>query len=349
MQADFAGLDAVQHLLEAFCVDRLVQAIVHGLRDQRVVRDFQRAGQIFLAADLGGEDGGEQIVGDHPLDVGRHLLAAASARHGQGARGGPAPAGVPEGRVEHGLAQRLLDIARLEVLERLLEREGLRGAEREDDRLFVGGGLELEVEAHAEALAQRQSPGAVDRRAERGVDHQLLSARLVEEALEHDVDIGGHDAQRVVGRAQVFEHLPGGGGVHPAAALQPGARRLEVVELGGDVAAQLADRCGKLDAAARRFAEPEGDRGGRAVGVLDPHHAFALDPADPPGGGAEQEDVAGLALDGEVLVDRADERAFRLFDDAEVARFGDHAAVEQRGQPRGAARAQHAVDAVAVN
>ena len=349
VEADVAGFDAVQDVLEAFGVDGLVEAVVHGLGDQRVVGHFERSGEVFLAADLGGEDGGEEVVGDHALEVGWDLFAAAAAGHGQGAGRGPAPAGVPEGGVEHGLAQGLFDVGGLEVFEGFVEGEGLRGSEGEDDGFFVGGGLQLEVEADAEALAQGEAPGAVDAGAERGVDDQLLAAGFVEEALEDDIGVGGHDAERVLGRAEVFEQLLGGGGAHSAAALELGVRRFQVVELGGDVAAQLADGGGEFDAAAGRFAEPEGDGGRRAVGVFDADDAFAFDAANAPGGGAEQEDVAGLALDGEVFVDGADERAFGFFDDAEVAGFGDHAAVEQGGEAGGSARAQHAVDAVAMN
>ena len=85
------------------------------------------------------------------------------------------------------------------------------------------------------------------------------------------------------------------------------------------------------------------------MGVFDAHDAFAFDASDAPGRRAQQEDVAGVALDREVFVDRADEGAVRLLDDAEVAGFGNHAAVEQRGQAGGASRAQHLVDAVAMD
>src|SRR6185437_14871898 len=46
-------------------------------------------------------------------------------------------------------------------------------------------GLQLEVERAAEALAQRQPPGAVHPAAEGRVDDELHAARLVEEALEN--------------------------------------------------------------------------------------------------------------------------------------------------------------------
>ena len=52
---------------------------------------------------------------------------------------------------------------------------------------------------------------------------------------------------------------------------------------------------------------------------------------------AEQEDVAGDALDGEVFVDGAHEGFVRFGDDAEVAEFGNGAAVLQGRQAGGAA------------
>ena len=62
----------------------------------------------------------------------------------------------------------------------------------------------------------------------------------------------------------------------------------------------------------------------------------AGDLQDPPRRVAELKDVAGLALDGEVLVERADERVVRLEDDAVVGDLGDGAARGLREQPRAA-------------
>ena len=127
-------------------------------------------------------------------------------------------------------------------------------------------------------------------------------------------------------------------------------RHFEVIELRGDIAPQLPRPpsrvrcCGRALRRARR-----GSWAARRARSSTRTTTLALDAANSPGGGAEQEDVARLALDRKVLIDRADERALRLFDHAEVAGFGDHAAVEQRGQPRRAARTQHAVDPVAVD
>src|SRR5437870_3072378 len=92
-------------------------------------------------------------------------------------------------------------------------------------------------------------------------------------------------------------------------------------------------------------AEPERHVGRLTLGVLDPHRA-ALDAADAIGGVAELEDVAGEALDREILVDRADDLVFRLEQYLVVGIVGDRAARGQRGQPRAAPAAQHAVDRV---
>ena len=89
---------------------------------------------------------------------------------------------------------------------------------------------------------------------------------------------------------------------------EPAQRRAAAgigAEVGGDLRAQARDRGGQLVAAAGRLAEPERDRGRRALRVLDPHGA-ALDAQDAVRAVAELEDVAGQALDREVLVDGAD-------------------------------------------
>ena len=82
--------------------------------------------------------------------------------------------------------------------------------------------------------------------------------------------------------------------------------------------------------------------------VLDPHHA-ALDAQDAIAPVAELEDVAGEALDGEILVHGADDVALGLEQDLIVGVVGDGAAGGERRQPRAAPAAQHAVDGVVVD
>src|SRR2546422_3089171 len=112
----------------------------------------------------------------------RSLLAAARAQHGERPGRVPAPARAEHRRVEHRLHQQVLRRLGLQVLEHVLEREAVLGAERQHDRVLGGGRLQLEVEAAAEPLAERESPGPVDPAPERRVQHQLHPARLVKEA-----------------------------------------------------------------------------------------------------------------------------------------------------------------------
>src|SRR6185436_6720641 len=73
-----------------------------------------------------------------------------------------------------------------------------------------------------------------------------------------------------------------------------------------------------------------------------------LDAADAPRLVAEQKDVTGHALDGEVLVDAADKNVGRLLDDIVVGGIGNGAAAGDRREARAAARPQHLVNAVAM-
>ena len=56
----------------------------------------------------------------------------------------------------------------IQVARDFLEREAVRGRQRQDDRVLGRGRLQLEIELAAEALAQRQAPGAIDAAAETG-------------------------------------------------------------------------------------------------------------------------------------------------------------------------------------
>ena len=121
----------------------------------------------------------------------------------------------------------------------------------------------------------------------------------------------------------------------------------DVGRAGGDLLAQFADAVGEDGGALRGFAEPEGQAGRRAVGVFDEDAAGGFDALDAPAGVAEQDDVAGAGVDGEVLVERGDLYAFGLQDDAEERGVGDGSAVGDGDRARAAARVELAVDAVA--
>src|SRR5690606_36200037 len=66
---------------------------------------------------------------------------------------------------------------------------------------------QFEVEGAAEALAQRQAPGAIDAAAEWRMDHQLHAAGLVEETFENDFPLGGQRTERGLARRQIVNDL----------------------------------------------------------------------------------------------------------------------------------------------
>ena len=90
--------------------------------------------------------------------------------------------------------------------------------------------------------------------------------------------------------------------------------------------AQIADRLRQLVAPRRRFAEPERNGRRRALARRRRAPSPGADLQHPPRRVAQLEDVAGDALDGEVLVQRADERVVGIEDHAIVGDLGNRAA-----------------------
>src|ERR1700733_2328501 len=84
----------------------------------------------------------------------------------------------------------------MEVACYLPQLEAMHGGQRQNNSVFGRSGLQLEVEGPAEALTQRQTPGAVDPTAKRGVDDELHAAGFIEEALEDDGVTGWQRAER---------------------------------------------------------------------------------------------------------------------------------------------------------
>ena len=204
---------------------------------------------------------------------------------------------------------------RMQVARDLDQREAVAGRQRQHDRVLGRRRLQLEVELAAEALAQRQAPGAVDAAAVGRVDDQLRAAGLVEEALHaRCVCCVGSAPSAACVRAEVVDELaPPASSSRPtlvASATSRRGRRSPSAARSAlrDLRAQARHAERQLVAAARRFAEPERDARRRALRVLDAH-AARLDAQDAVAGVAELEDVAGQALDREVLVDGADRDA----------------------------------------
>ena len=346
---DAARLESGDDLGEALDVHGLVEAVVHRLADERVIGDLDRSGRVLLAADELREDRGHQVVGLHALDRRRVLATAPEAQDDERAVEVPAPAGREHRREDRRLAQHALDRLRRQEPTHGVERERVLRSEAEDDGVVGRRGLQLEVEADAEALAQGEAEAAVDPSAEGSVDDELHAAGLVEEPLEHEVLPGGEAAEGEARGGEVADGHRGGLPVDAGVLHEPvhGPVRFTGGEQSVEALSDLRDLGAELVGAGRRLAQPERHRRRRAVRVDDPYDA-GLDAADAPRRRAEEEDVAGGRLDRPVLVHRADERVVGVGEHAVVGGLGDGAAAGERGQA-GAPLAPHlAVDGVAV-
>ncbi len=209
------------------------------------------------------------------------------------------------------------------------------GAEGEDNRVVVRRRLQLEVERHAEPLAQRQPERPVDAPAEGRVDDQLRALGVVEAPLDHDALTGRQVAERLESGRAVGDDLLGHLGRHPGALAHEPARcvAVGVAQERLESAAQVAHGLGELGRAGRCLAQPERDRRREVTGVVHAHGAD-LHLGDAPRVRPEQEDVSGRGLHREVLVHRADRHPIGIEDDAVVAGLGDGAAAGQCRQAR---------------
>src|SRR6266850_2383603 len=80
------------------------------------------------------------------------LAAAAPARNRQRARRVPTPANIEHGRVQQRLGQDVTDSFGIEILKNRFQRKAVRRPQRENDRVFGGRGLQLEIESAAETF-----------------------------------------------------------------------------------------------------------------------------------------------------------------------------------------------------
>ena len=140
------------------------------------------------------------------------------------------------GDARDGLLEEVLCGVLAEELEDVGEWEAMLLGERDVDAVVGGGGLQLEVEAAAEALAQREAPGLVDAAAEGGVEDELHAAAFVEEALGDDGGLGWDGAEDGAAGDDVGDELLGTAGAEAAVFHQPCSRGSNFGVNGRDVA-----------------------------------------------------------------------------------------------------------------
>ncbi len=225
---DGAALDLREQPRQAVHVHRLVQTIVHRLFDQRVIGKLDGSGAVVLAHHLLGKNRGEQIFGAHALERHGNLAPAAVAQDRQRPARVPAPAVVEHRRSQRGLGQVVFENRGLEHGEHIAQRKGVLFDQRDANAVVGGRRLQLAVEAHAKALAQRQPPGAIDAPAPGRMKNELHAAGLVEEALGDDFFLRRHGAERGDGFGDVIDDLLGGARRHGNFRDQPARRRAAI-------------------------------------------------------------------------------------------------------------------------
>ena len=134
--------------------------------------------------------------------------------------------------------------------------------EREQNRVFGSRRLQFEVELPAESLPQRKTPRLVDPAAERRMQHELHSAGLVKEPLEHQRLLRRDDAKRAAAFGKVIDDLLDGAGGQSRLAGEPVATASAATPAHDprcvvDRSAKIADGARQLIASRRRFAKPE--------------------------------------------------------------------------------------------
>ena len=226
------------------------------------------------------------------------------------------------------------------------------------DAVVGGGGLELEVEAATEAFAESEAEGFVDAATEGSVQDELHAAPIVEEALSDDCGLGGDGPESGAAGDDIGYELsgttftdaaffdePSDGGVY----FGIGGRDVAGDDVGGagrDLFAEFADAIGENRGALRGFTEPERQCRWRAVRVFYEDTADRFDTLDAPAGVAEEDDVAGRGVDGEVLVERGYLQTLRLEDDIVKICFGNGSAIGDCDHAGAAARMEMMLDAV---
>ena len=172
-----------------------------------MIGNFAVAGDVFQTGKLVGKNGGQQIFRFHALQRRGNFSAAALARQGERARRVPAPANRKHRRIQQRLDQEFRGrscCSSNETLRRAETNAACRAKARWRRRWRR---LQFKIERAAKTFAQRQSPGAIQPRAERRMNDQLHPAGFVEESFHHEFLLRRNDAQRLKRCAEIIGQL----------------------------------------------------------------------------------------------------------------------------------------------
>ena len=308
-----------QHLLQRRHVEDVAQDLAVGLQDDR-----ERA----VAAGHGQQVGGALAL--HPQ---RRALAGPPSRQQQRARSVLPEVGGEQRRPAQRAHQDVVDLVRAEHEQLVGGR--LRRIGQAQGNAVIGPDRLHRTPLLGQPRLDGHRPRGVDAAAERRQQAQPPVAKLVAEALDHQLAIGGQGAGRLALLAEVGDQVACGQLVQGVVVAQPcrggiGLHRLELAQEG-------ADRPPQLDRPANPIALPEGHLAGLAGGGRH-EHAIRLDLLDPPRAGAQQEDLADPRFVDHLLVQLADAPALAALvagqEDAVQAAIRDGAARGDRHHPR---------------
>lgn len=331
-QPDPAGFDVAHEFREPGDVEDVLEAFADRFQD-----DGEGA---ELRCDL------EQLCGALALLPQRGAFAGAAARQQQGAGRALAEPGREQRRAADLVGDDPADLALLErhvrradgrlfavvresrqrcrVLDRTVRRvlrQILCGVEvqevqahqvgiRQPEHDAVVGMHHLRVHAVplGEAGTQRQRPRRVHLRAERGMDHDPPVTQLVTEPLDEDGPVVRHMAAGAALFVDVRQGVVGGPGVEAGGEQ---SRAGVLLRQSADLAEERTQSAPQLQRAAQLVALPERQPAGNAGGGRD-QDPVTGDVLDPPGRGAEREDVADPRLVHHLLVELTDPAAALL-------------------------------------
>ena len=289
----------------------------------------------------------------------RNFLAALKPQKGERAVRIPTPAGAENWRSQGCLLQNRLHGFGVEEMENVAEWEAVLLGKRYVQTIVGCRSLELKIEAAAETLAQGQSPGFIDARAERRMDDQLHASAFIEKAFGNDGALGWDIAENGAALKNVLNGLGGSRFIEATFLDQPGNGFCDprilwrerdgrnAVQTLADFVPQLGHVKRKLLRPCRRFPIPEWNGWRRSMRIFDQHPTrpsfYAM---NAPGGVPQQHYVASVALDREVFVERANDNPFRSGHYGEQRGFGYGAAAGNCGQSGSSTGAQLSVYAI---
>ena len=161
--ADGAVFDATKESYQAFKVHCFLKRIPHDFVDERVIRDLDVPDNGLEARRSLRKNTGHEVIGARALDLRGYALAFGHPQELEAAGGGPPPAVLENRRCDGGLFEELFGGVFGEEVEDVGERKAVLLSEGDVDTIVGGSGLQLEVEAAAEAFSESQTEGFVDR------------------------------------------------------------------------------------------------------------------------------------------------------------------------------------------